>query len=247
MLILGLDFETTGLDPETDRIIEIGAVLWDTDKRSPALIVSDLVWDASYPPISKEITGITGINQLDLDSYAIAPAAGVERLNRAINQAAVIVAHNGLKFDRPFYYAELRRQKYEQHTKWFDVPWVDTSVDVPYPDRVQTRKLTHLAAEHGFVNPFAHRALFDVLTMLTVLNNYKITEVLDIASQPSVELVALTQPPWKDQGQSTGLAKARGYRWDGARKVWSKVVKQSQVEKERTHGEFPVTVIENAG
>ena len=33
MLLLGLDFETTGLDPAVHSICEVGAQLWDVDER----------------------------------------------------------------------------------------------------------------------------------------------------------------------------------------------------------------------
>jgi DNA polymerase-3 subunit epsilon len=243
MLVLGLDFETTGLNTECDRITEVGAVLWDTTKAEPLALMSALMAGVDYPPLSTEIQSLTGITQAKLDVLGRQPAVVFDELLRLMARSTLVVAHNGTKFDRPLFEAELRRQA-RCVDDWREWPWLDTSVDVPYAERITTRKLTHLAAEHGFVNPFPHRAVFDVLTMLTILSRYDIDEVLTISREPSVDLLAHTEVPWRDNGVSTGLAKARGYRWDGGRKTWTKTVKQRHVEKELAHNEFRVTLLE---
>lgn len=244
MLVLGIDFETTGLDTDKDRIIEVGAVLWCTRRDAPLSMLSCYMHAPDYPRLTDEIQSLTGILPDDLEQLHRPPRHVFDELHRLVQPATAIVAHNGTKFDRPLFAAELVRQG-RDFNLW-DRPWLDTSVDVPYPERVSTRKLTHLAAEHAFVNPFPHRALFDVLTMLTVLSRYDFAEVCKLSLEPSVELVARTQKPWDDGGASTTLAKARGYRWDGARKQWTKIVKKCHVERELSHKEFPVTVLEKA-
>lgn len=241
MLLLGLDFETTGLDTGKDRITEVGAVLWDTDTKAPIALLSELMYDASYMSLSKEITDLTGITDGMLQRFGSPPELVWKRLLGLMVLSKYVVAHNGTKFDRLLFDAECKRQGISLELGGAVPGWLDSSVDIPYPDKIKTRKLVHLAAEHGFVNPFAHRAVFDVLTMLTVLSRYDIDEIVQLSKEPSVELAAMTEKPWLDSGRSTDLAKARGYRWDGVKKQWLKIVKQSQVEKEKTHGEFPVT------
>ena len=59
MILLSLDFETTGLDVEKDRITEVGAVLYSTG-------LDQVLETAGYLvnpeiPISAEITKLTGI------------------------------------------------------------------------------------------------------------------------------------------------------------------------------------------
>jgi len=78
-------------------------------------------------------------------------------------------------------------------------------VDVPSPPQITTRKLAHLAAEHGFLNPFAHRAVFDVLTMLKILSCYPIENVIISSNQPLMKLVALVAFDGRYK------AKARGF------------------------------------
>ena len=43
MILLSLDFETTGLDPANDRVIEVGAVLWSTAQHRVLAAVDCLV------------------------------------------------------------------------------------------------------------------------------------------------------------------------------------------------------------
>jgi DNA polymerase-3 subunit epsilon len=215
MYILGLDFETTGLDPVNNRIIEIGAVVWDTDKKKPVDIFSRLLLDAGIV-VPSEITVLTGITQCELMAFGSSPKRAFIDLGCVMNQCGYVVAHNDNAFDKPFLEAEMKRHGLEFNQP----PWLDARTDIEYPPEIQTTKLKYLACEHGFVNPFSHRAVFDVLTMLTVLSCYDIHEVVALSKQPIVKLQAICRPPWEDGGASTGLAKAAGFHWDGGSKRW---------------------------
>lgn len=238
MLLLGLDFETTGLNVNEDRIIEIGAALWDTRRNKPVDLLNLLVnVDVDVPPV---ITQITGIEKDDLNRWGVAPTLALGQLLAMAVNADAIVAHNGLLFDKPLLEAECRRYSFIPP----DQTWIDTSCDVPYPDGMKTRKLVYLAAEHGFVNPFAHRALSDVLTMMRVLSHYDAATVLATSKEPLYTLVATTKKPWEDEApdgsKEADKARARGFRWDGRQKLWTKSVRESQLAAEKDHGEFLV-------
>src|SRR3954470_23975011 len=45
MRLLGLDFETTGLDTANDRVTEIGLCLWDSDTKRPITTYSVFLYD----------------------------------------------------------------------------------------------------------------------------------------------------------------------------------------------------------
>lgn len=242
MLILGIDLETTGLRTDSDFIIEIGAATWDTERGAALQLYSQLVRPGVT--ISAEITKITGITNEDLDTYGAKPFDALNALYCMAMPCACIVAHNGTQFDRPLLEAEYARRELEPPK----IPWIDTSLDVPYPEHIKTRTLTHLAAEHGFLNPFAHRALSDVLTMLQVLANYDINRVLELSQEPKLTLAARVKKPWLDTAvegkKETDLAKARGYRFNGESKRWQKIVRQSELRSEQSHGEFVVKIVE---
>lgn len=229
MLICGLDLETTGLCFETDEIIEIGLVLWDTHRKAPVRMFNGLV--RSKKPVSDEIHKITGIADSDLDMLGKPFDQYFPMLDTFLSAGNVeaVVAHNGNLFDWPML---------EAHYKRHNVPLpltgaiIDTSCDVPYPPHIKTRSLKHLAAEHGFLNPFSHRALFDVLTMLKVLSFYDFDEVLALSKEPAVVIQALCVKPWEDDSKSTDEAKANGFRWDGKLKQWRKTVKRKFLQDE---------------
>ena len=88
-----------------------------------------------------------------------------------------------------------------------------------------TNNLNYLAADHGFINPFAHRAIFDVLTMFKVLENYDLNKIVENSKEEKVNLIA--QVSYSERNK----AKALGYKWiDGS---WKKTVRNSQIEVER--------------
>jgi DNA polymerase III subunit epsilon len=225
MLFVGVDFETTGLDTQKDRITEVGAVLWDTDRKGPLEVYSSYIYEENFPELSKEITEITGITQNDLDKYGRTPQKVLSELCLFMERGDFALAHNGTNFDVPILTAEMNRigAKFKD-----DVTWIDTSVDVPYPPSITTRKLSYLATEHGFLNPFPHRALFDVLTMLKVTSFYDAEEIVRLSKSPSVTIRAVVS--YDDRK----LASERGYRWNADNKMWLKTVKECQLEPEYT-------------
>jgi DNA polymerase-3 subunit epsilon len=244
MLILGVDVETTGLDVKKDKIIELGFILWETDGGGKEKVLwNNLVYDVEYPKLTEEITEITGIREDDLKRWGVEPKRAFTRFSKIAEDAEYIVAHNGTNFDMPIMKANFK----EAGVKFPSTPWIDTSVDVPYPKLIKTRKLVHLAAEHGFLNPSAHRAYADVISMLKILSNYDIKKVIDLSKEDNVLVIAVTKAPWEDDApggsKEIDKAKARGYRWDSSTKKWSKLVKASVAEQEREHGEFPVHII----
>ncbi len=216
MIVLGLDLETTGLNPATDRIIEIGAVVWDVEQKKPLKLMSELIQPEI--PVPAEITKITGITNEDIEKHAISLSEGMQRLADLMPSCSYFVGHNGREFDRLF----LEKAAEECGLK-LHLPWIDTIHDIPYPDFIGTRKLTHLCAEHGFLNPFSHRAVFDVLSMLEVFSKYDFSEVEKFQQSPEMKLIAKVSYDDRDK------AKKAGFRWDPQGKAWYKKVKECQL------------------
>lgn len=233
MKLLGLDFETTGLSFEDDRIIEIGAVLWDSETGKPLQIFSHLVKHEDSPELTSEITEITGITQEMIDTYGVGASKVFPALATFFKKADAVVAHNGREFDRPMLEAHLSRTGGNMPA----LPWIDTMLDVPYSEKITTRKLSHLAADHGFLNPFAHRAIFDVMTMLMVLQKYNVEEVFQLSQEPDVTLIAQVSFEEKD------LAKNRHYKWHAETRTWRKTLKESKVPAEQQECGFATRVL----
>ena len=234
MLILGLDFETTGLSAEQDRITEVGAVLWDWETSTPITLLSSLV----YPGIAipAEITKLTGITEEMVRDYGRPEDEVFADLRYLHGRADYVMAHNGTTFDKLFFEATLKR------LAWIDTgkPWLDTKIDIKYPEQITTRNLRHLAAEHSFLNPFSHRAVFDVLTMLKVAGAYDIRDMIARAAEPTLFIQALVSFDDKEK------AKARGYYWCGPRKIWWRSFKQSDYAIEKDACGFPTRTLAEA-
>ncbi|MCB1864400.1 MAG: 3'-5' exonuclease [Chromatiales bacterium] len=233
MILLGIDIETTGTDIENDSITEIAIVSWDTEKKAAIQTASTLVgsadgvWDGrEYPEDVQQLTGIT-ID--DLRNHG-ADFGHVMRLlvkNAQHPMVAGIVTHNGTTFDLPFLANNITRWNERGDApipidailpSTAPLDFIDTRYDLPAPEG--SRKLTYMAADHGIVNQYGHRALSDVQTMLALLSCYPIEEVLTRSQSPTVTIAAMVSYDDRDK------AKQAGFFWEPASKTWRKEVKE---------------------
>lgn len=222
MLIAGFDVETTGLDTKTDSIIQLGLVLWDTaatGKKAKGKYDYLVNWP-NLPPLSEEILRVTGINDADLTAYGSPPGEAFRIILATLEVVDAILAHNGNIFDRPMLENNCKRLGLEPPKKL----WMDSTTDIEFPPHITTRKLSHLAAEHSFVNPFPHDAICDVLTMLKIADLYDWNKTLAFAQSPTLLIKAHTTFEQKE------LAKKQNFKWNAEDKCWFKSIKDFQLE-----------------
>lgn len=220
MRILGLDVETTGLDSSKDRIIEMGCCLWDWDTHIPLAIYSALVMPERDIP--EEITQLTGITNTHINEFGWPEENVILETSDLMRKADYVMAHNA-PFDKGFFETAVKRQP---GCIPVDKPWLDSRMDIVFPERVATRHLNYLAAEAGFINPWRHRAVFDVMTMLKLASAYDINAIISRSKEPIVYVQALVSFDEKE------LAKARQYQWAARPKVWYKALKESDAKAE---------------
>lgn len=230
MIVCGVDLETTGTDPETAEIVEIGLVLWDTDNNKIIQCDSKLVYVDEIP---EEAQAIHGITTEEVKKFGITHQAAMELFREYQVQSEYIIAHNGTKYDRII----VERYYDRRFGITLKANWIDSMTDIPFPEPIKVRRLPYLAADHGFINPFPHRALFDVMTMLKVMSQYPFEKIIEISKQPTVRVVAQIGYPDKDR------AKDRSYRWDSETREWFKEMKLYLVERERAEAPFLIKIL----
>lgn len=235
MLILGLDFETTGLNIPSIGVTEIGMVLWDTGLNAPIKLFGTLVDPGTYAVWEPGVEKINNLTPEICSKFGMEDEKACKYVLSWYSSADVACAHNGGAFDRPL--LETWAERYGLDPQKSKL-WIDTRADIEIPARASHR-LVYMAADHGFLNPFPHRAMFDVMTMLTVLTAkdlkkappmYDLDTVLDVAKSPLRVVKALVSFDQKE------LAKARGYHpiyENGKFMRWELEVKECNLEKER--------------
>lgn len=214
-----VDLETTGLNPEQDQIIEIGLLefMWGGGLESP--IITNMYGALQDPGVelSPEIQRITGLNDLALKGQQI----DWDIVRKYLQRAEVIIAHNA-EFDRAF----LQRRA---EVSDIDMHWACSIRHVDWHGKnITSRRLSHIAADHGFVNPFPHRALFDCATTYRIVAPH-LGEVVARSYEREVMVRALGAAfATKDK------LKTRGYRWNPQGHVWEKRIFESRLDDERT-------------
>lgn len=157
-----VDFETTGRDSETDRVIEIGLVTFEGGRVASreGLLVNPGI---PVPEESRAVHGITDEELAGAPDFATVMPRVLELL-----QGKLPVAYNA-SFDRGFLLAELRRAAPEGMTPG-DMPpaardeviWVDPLVWArEILKELQSRRLGDVAKHLGVPLEQAHRAAGD--------------------------------------------------------------------------------------
>jgi DNA polymerase-3 subunit epsilon len=229
--ILGLDVETTSADIKTAGVVEVGIVEYDTVLRTVTKLMGFLVnpGEVLWEPEVEKIHGITPAMTVE---YGIQNEKALKQTLHWMQSVDYIAAHNGLNFDK----AMMEEWAYRLGYTVPNLPWLDTMLDIDLPPKSSSR-LSYMAADHSFLNPFPHRACFDVLTMLKIMEHYDFDSMFERAKSPAIHLEALVFFQDKD------LAKERGYFWKADTKQWLKRMRLSQVPVEEARVPFKVRVI----
>lgn len=154
-----IDLETTGFHPGTNTIIEIGAILVDSNYE--IIDTFETFVRTSYiPSFISQLTGIT------LKHVINAPALSeVMQQLSSFAKGAIPIAHNA-SFDKRFtrYFLE------STSTEFTETEWID-SIGI-FKDKfpgMKNYKLNTLIQHFGLATKEDHRALSDAMHTLTLL------------------------------------------------------------------------------
>jgi len=221
-----LDTEATGLNPDTEKVIELAMVPFEYDAEGRIYRILPAYNALQDPgiPISAFITRITGITDEMVAGQAIDPG----EVERMLSGASLVIAHNA-RFDRPFV---------EQLNSGFEaIDWACSIADVNWNEEgFEGVKLEYLGYKYGFFYE-GHRATIDCQAGIELLSQKLpsgervLKRLLDSAGRTDVRLWAERAPFAKKD-----LLKQRGYRWspggEGSRKAWYKDLPEYQVDAE---------------
>lgn len=233
MLIIGLDLETSSIDPTQGKILEIAYVLKRVGEPRAWKMRTEFIYDPSWGDdfIPKEAQLVNGIHPDHVKRFGIALSSVAREINHIIRAHKVdaIVGHNIRAFDIPYLMHHIGGLSTDHWSEIKTCPVIDTMTDIDYPTQIKTRNLVHLAAEHGFLNFQAHSALADVITTLRLLECYDVKDVLTNAREPSNIYRVMCDYDTREKAKSIG---ARWQEIDGRKfpNCWVIRLRDSQVE-----------------
>ena len=222
--LLILDTETTGLDPQRDRCIEIGAVLFDLPRRSVLSQVSLLL-----PCDQNPAQAVNGIEPA-LTQQPQPWQQGLQWFEALLASADLVVAHNAA-FDR----------------QWFGIaplppihkPWLCTMEDIRWPAERRLRSnpsVRDLALAYSVPVWAAHRALTDCIYLAQVFERCADLETL---LQQGLEPRRLYRA--RVSYEERHRAREAGFRWnDPVSGAWTRRLSEREVERLG----FPVVPVE---
>jgi len=218
-----LDFEATDKDVANARITQVAFSIFDLHKQRELFHYSSLVLPEGDFKIDETAGKITGIDIEQLYEFGIALRSVLEIMYKHLMGVEYLIAHNLHAYDYPLLQNELKRLGRED----FKLPsLIDTRFDVPWPEHIDTRKLSYLGAEFGIVNPSAHSARHDVDLMSKMFFMFPLDTIIERSSSPMVWVRADVSFDNKDK------AREKRFMWNPTKKIWVKQFKQCDLEKE---------------
>lgn len=212
-----LDVETTGLNVDEDKIIELAMVKFQFSTSGKVLKIVDEFDKFNDPgmPLSPFIVKLTGITDEKIRGTQLKPV----EVGDFVSGADLVIAHNA-EFDRKFVEKNLQGL-FEK------LAWSCTVTQVPWQDKGWTSsKLEYLAYMHNFWFD-AHRAIVDCQAGVHLLaqnwdnNRSNLALLLESARETTCHIWAENTPY-----ETKDLLKNRGYKWSdgsgGTRKAWHK-------------------------
>lgn len=212
-----VDLETTGLDPQADAIMEIGLLEFGVEGDEPPRVTRTYgALQDPGRPVAEEVLRITGMTQAHLTGQQI----DWDVVRGFFQRASIVIAHNA-DFDRRFLEKSGKLAGLTPH-------WACSMRHIDWQrHNHKTLSLNYLAADHGFVNPFAHRAIFDCATTFRLITPY--LKELIIRSYEREYVIKAVYSPF----ESKDVLRLRGYRWDPEERVWGKVIGETALADER--------------
>lgn len=215
---LFVDTETTGLNHDTDEVIELALLPFEYERDSGVIV--RVLEDEAYSglrqpsiPIPVESAKVHGITDADVAGKTV----DANRVERLVSSAQLIIAHNA-GFDRPMV---------EKHWQIFErMNWACSLNDIEWRDEgLSSGKLDYILMRMGWFYD-AHRALGDALAGAFLLHS-----ALPISKRVTMQtLLQCARRPLKavraenTAYEARAALKQRGYRWDpgdiGRQKAW---------------------------
>jgi len=225
-----LDVETTGLDADSDKVIELAMVPFEFDSEGNIyrLLPEYNGFQDPGRPIPENISRITGIT----DEMVAGQSIDLDRVKEILSSTVLVIAHNA-RFDRPF--------MEHLYDGFQDLWWACSMADINWSEEgIESSKLEYLAYKYGFFYE-GHRATIDCQAGLHILSQALPTSkkpalktLLESARRTDVRLWAVNAPfDMKDE------LKKRGYRWspgdDGGYKAWYIDIAETDLEEEQAY------------
>lgn len=169
-LKLFIDFESTGLDVENDRIVEYALILKNGDEelcRASSIVNSDV-------PISEEASEVNGITQEQIDNAVTSQKHLAKLFASLLKMRPLIIGHNLGLFDYPLLYYTLCREFSETIAEktLFPCKILDT-LTVSKDRTFYPHKLGELVDRFNLDAVNSHKALDDVEALIALYNYMK--------------------------------------------------------------------------